>query len=254
MGLFSEFMQFFTSVLLGKKDASQSFLQPLTMGERYLRWGNERNDMRDYRGALTQLDLCNDEDAPKPDMLVRKYTAILGATVGAVELMIRNHKEHIETLGQSAEHLAEELKSTEAGIKKAQERVNTLTEEGSLIKAKEEERHVEDLKMSANQMRRTMESGDNYESMLASYEHMAQEAETLCQRLEKSLVTMESLESIPPESTSQLRNQIITKLEEVRNQINEQKPSPPDETPEAETDGTSEESEEAPAGDNTSET
>ncbi|MCX7935953.1 MAG: hypothetical protein N3A66_11925, partial [Planctomycetota bacterium] len=61
MGLFSDFFRFVASLMLGKQDAARTFFEPLIMAERYLRWGAQRQDMRDFRRALEYLGTVRDE-------------------------------------------------------------------------------------------------------------------------------------------------------------------------------------------------
>jgi len=54
MGIVGDFFSFVGSMLLGKKTSSNEFLEALTMAERYMRWGSERGDLRDFQSAFDQ--------------------------------------------------------------------------------------------------------------------------------------------------------------------------------------------------------
>ena len=113
MGMFTDFVRFMGSVLLGRKDASRAYAEALGMSERYVRWGTERGDIRDFMSALEQLDLCRDSDAPKSEFVVRKYTAMLNATSGILGGLIRKHKERVSEAGASQGKLSKELSALE---------------------------------------------------------------------------------------------------------------------------------------------
>lgn len=224
MGIVSDFFKFFTSVMLGSKDSNKAFLEPLNMAERYVRWGEERHDLRDFIAAFNQLDLCRDEDAPKADLLLRKYMAMTNAVGGAVVLMIGSHKNKLKGLQDGHQTLVKEKATVEGQIKTAHMRIEQLKKEGSLIKAKEEEKHVEELNIKLAHLSKVLETGEDMEGMYSSYDQMVAEAERMCQRLEGAVLALEVNEKLSADAVNTLRTQITGRVEEVRQKVAELEP------------------------------
>lgn len=225
MGLFGDFFHFISSLALGQKDSSQAFLEPLTMADRYLRWGEERGDLRDYTACLTQLNQINDEDAPKADLVIRKYNLYCNATLGAVRLIMQQHKELESSARSSRNELAKEQKQLLSQLKVHQEKVDQLKADGSLISAKEEQRHVDEINTRLKAVNKSLDAEDVPSEVLESYDHMGREADRLLGNLEQALVSLETNTNLPGESVGTLRDQIVTRIESTRNEISEMAPA-----------------------------
>lgn len=225
MSLFGDFVHFLSSLALGKKDASQSFLEPLTMAERYLRWGQERGDIRDYMSSLTQLDLADDENAPKAEMIVRKYSLYQEATVGAIQVMLKKHRELAGQAKETHSELLADQQSLASHIKASQEKIKELKDDGSLISAKEEERRLEELKLKMAAVTRDLDVGEISPEVMSSYDDLAREADRLLGNLDQAVMNLEMAASVPPDVVGQVRTQISTKLDAVRQELNAANPT-----------------------------
>jgi len=192
MGVLNDFFRFVSAVLLGRKDSGKAFRDAVGMAERYVRWGSERRDIRDYMGALDQLDHCDDGDAPKADFLVRKYMVLCNATVGAVELMVAKHRETVKNISKSRGDLERERQAVDGQIRVGQKRIADLKSDGSLIKARDEERHMEDLRAKLAHVTSSLNSGEGRTLLTESFERLASEAEQLFSNLEAGLVSLEA--------------------------------------------------------------
>ncbi len=235
MGMFTDFVRFMGSVLLGQKDASQAYAEALAMAERYVRWGTERGDIRDFRSAMDQLDLCRDADAPKSEFVVRKYAGLVNATSGILAGLIRKHKERVSEAGASQGKLSHELSALEGQIEVAKKRAEELKAEGSLIKAQDEERHLNEMRTRVSHLRQTLAAhGDRAESA-ESYEALVSESERLCENLEAGIVSLEMNPELPADVVGTVRDLIRDRLETMRSEVQALSPEmpPPAEEPEA---------------------
>ncbi len=225
MGLLSEFFQFMSSVVLGRKYASQEFREALSMGERYIRWGNERGDIRDYASAMEQLDRCNDEDAPRAEFVVRKYNALLTAVSSTFEYRLKKYKELCAKLDAANMGMRREQETLADQIVVARKRIDSLKAEGSLIKAKEEERHIEELKARKASLENKLNSGQSDEELAGAYDKFVAETETLCQDLEARMIGLETAGNIAPGALGPLSKQIQDRINSIRLSLKELAPS-----------------------------
>jgi hypothetical protein len=228
MGIVGDFFSFVGSMLLGKKTSSNEFLEALTMAERYMRWGSERGDLRDFQSAFDHLEFCDDNGAPRPDLVLRKYGCLSEVAIGAVDLLIKKYHKDKDGVGKSKDKMLSEKKSLEVDIQTAKKRAEKLRAEGSVIKAKEEEKHVEEYEAKLAHYDRVLESDETLSATMTAYENMALQAERYLGRLEQSLVALEMISSLPQDAAAALRQQISLRLETARRQIQEQAPNVPE--------------------------
>ncbi len=226
MGLVQDFVRFVSGFLLGKKDATRAYLEAISMGDRYLRWASERRDIRDYYQALEQFELCSDEDAPKAEMLMRKYNGLCDCTIGAVQLLIEKYRQNIAAFQQTGTKLQGEKKQTQDAIDLGQKRIEQMKREGSLIKAKEEERKLTDLQHRMSQIDEALANDDHSAEIMTSFVAMNEEGERLCIRLENSLSLLSAKENIPAQEIVQtLRSKVLDRLEGARGEMRAANPN-----------------------------
>lgn len=225
MNMFGEFFSYFLSVIMGKRDSLTAFLEPLTMGERYLHWGTESNDLRDYRSALDHLHLCHDRDAPMASLLIRKYNCISGVCGAAVETLMRNHNKVIDDAVKTENSYREEMDSLIKKVAEGKDFVRKLQEEGSLIKAKSEESRITELEGNIEHMRTLLESGESKTEVFDSYDEIFTDAQRFLRELDHaSSMVMATSAMLGQTGSEMLANQLRSKLDYLHNMIEQANP------------------------------
>ncbi|MBN2713847.1 MAG: hypothetical protein JXR97_15625 [Planctomycetes bacterium] len=226
MSIFGDFLKFIGSVVMGNQGASQKFLEPLSMAERYLRWGEERKDLRDFNSALSNLEQANDEDAPKPDLILKKYNIYCEATVGAIRVMLSQFQSVSERAKEGHSDMLLEQVTLREQIDDGKRKVAELKADGSLISAKEEQKRVDEVQTKLNAITRALESGDSTSKVMEQYDKLASESQRLTSSLEGAMASLEMNVDMPADVISRLRDNILSNLETIRSEVSALNPSP----------------------------
>lgn len=224
MSMIREFFNYFFSVLMGRRDSLTAFLDPLTMGERYLRWGMETRDIRDFRSALDRLHLCHDRDAPMASLLIRKYNCIGDVTTSAIETLLMRHTKVIEDAVKTENSYREELDEIVRKVADGQNYVRKLQEEGSLIKAKAEESRIAELSSNAEHLKEMLASGDGRTEVFDSYDHITADAQRFFRELDHASSMVMANQLIDSASAESLSSQLRSKLDYVRERVEKANP------------------------------
>lgn len=225
MSIFGEFFRFLGNIVMGGGGSKEGFLEPLNMAERYQRWGEERGDLRDFNSSLEQLSKAIDEQAPKPDMILRKYEIFCKSTVGAARLMLRQHQEVVQGAASTREKMTSEKATVTSQLETAEKNVAKLTEEGSLITAKEEQRHVDEMKLRLKSLTRNLEGDAISSEVAASFEKLSAEADRLFGSLEGAIVGLDNNPELPADVVNKLREKVLGELEACRGEIDQASPA-----------------------------
>lgn len=224
MGMFREFIDYFISVMMGKRDSLTSFLEPLTMGERYYRWGVGNGDLRDFRAGMDYLHLCDDRDAPMASLLLRKYNCISDITNAAIESLLAKHDKVIEEAIKTENDYREEQETVLDTVSVAKERMRKLQEEGSLIKAKNEERRIVELEESAARLREMIESGEGRTEIYASYDEICSDAQRFFRELDQAAVTVTMAGKLGESMAESISNQLKSRMDFLRGRLDRANP------------------------------
>lgn len=224
MGMLREFFDYFVSVMMGRRDTLTAFVEPLTMGERYYRWGLENEDIRDYRAAMDYLHLCNDRDAPMASLLLRKYNCISDVTSAAIESLLEKHEKVIDDALKTENDYREERDTILNTIASSKERVRKLMEEGSLIKAKSEERRISELEDNAERLRDMIESGEGRTEIYESYDDISTDAVRFFRELDQAAATVMINNKFGTSLVETLSAQLRTKLEYLKDRLERANP------------------------------
>lgn len=219
MGFLSDFFRFVAAVMLGKQDSSRTFFEPLIMAERYLRWGAQRQDVRDFRRAMEYLDNVRDDEAPKPDTLLRKYLCQVDITEGLIRLLIAQYNQTKDRLLQNRQEKATEAQNLRAAIEISRKRVEDHKSEGSLIKAKEEERRIEESNMRLQTLEQDLRNMPEEAEMRQHFNRLTTEAETLLQDVERALVVLQTHPGIAANAIKNFCEQTTARTAKLREDI-----------------------------------
>lgn len=219
MGMLREFFDYFVSVMMGRRDTLTAFVEPLTMGERYYRWGLENEDIRDYRAAMDYLHLCNDHDAPMASLLLRKYNCISDVTSAAIESLLEKHEKVIDDALKTENDYREERDTILNTIASSKERVRRMMEEGSLIKAKNEERRISELEDNAERLKDMIESGEGRTEIYESYDDINTDAVRFFRELDQAAATVMINNKFGTSLVETLSAQLRTKLEYLKDRL-----------------------------------
>ncbi len=224
MNMLREFFNYFFSVMMGRRDSLTAFLEPLTMGERYLRWGTETRDIRDFRSALDHLHLCHDRDAPMASLLIRKYACIGDIATAAVETLLVKHQKVIEDAVKTENGYREELEMVLRKIQEGKEYIRKLQSEGSLIKAKAEESRVSELGENSVRLREMIESGEGRTEVFDSYDEISSDALRFFRELDHASSMVMASSMLGAAGAESLSAQLRTKLEYLRDRLERANP------------------------------
>ncbi len=224
VNMLREFFNYFLSVMMGRRDSLTAFLEPLTMGERYLRWGMETRDIRDFRAAMDHMHLCHDRDAPMASLLIRKYNCIGDITTAAVETLLMRHQRVIEDSVKAENNFREELEIVVKKIADTRDYARKLQDEGSLIKAKTEQSHIEELEDNAVRLREMIDSGESKSEIYESYDEITSDSLRFFRELDHASAMVMANPMLGEEGAETLSNQLRTKLEYLRNNLERANP------------------------------
>ncbi|MDR0363116.1 MAG: hypothetical protein LBJ46_10605 [Planctomycetota bacterium] len=224
MGMAGEFFSYVMSLMLGKRDSLTAFLEPLTMGERYYRWGLEGGDLRDFRAAMDHLHLANDRDAPMASLLLRKYNCISDVTGAAIDILLARHNKVIDAALKTENDYREERETVLKTVAAARDRVRKLQEEGSLIKAKAEERRVAELEENAAKIEEMLESGEGRTEIYDSYDDISVDAARFFRELDQAAAMVLLAGRLQGGMAESLSSQLKIKLDYLKDQIEKANP------------------------------
>lgn len=224
MNMLREFFNYFISVMMGRRDSLTAFLEPLTMGERYLRWGLETRDIRDFRSAMDHLHLCHDRDAPMASLLIRKYNCIGDITTAAIETLLMKHTRVIEEAVKSENNYHEELDFVTRKIREGKEYTRKLQDEGSLIKAKTEMSRVADLEDNERHLREVIESGDSRTELFDSYDRITSDGMRFFRELDHASAMVMANPILGEAGASSLSDQLRTKMDYLKDRLEKANP------------------------------
>ncbi len=224
MNILREFFNYFISVMMGRRDSLTAFLEPLTMGERYLRWGMETRDIRDFRSAMDHLHLCHDRDAPMASLLIRKYNCIGDITTAAIETLLMRHQKVIEDAVRTESGYREELDYVVKKVAEGKDYSRKLQEEGSLIKAKAEESRVAELEANGARLREMLATGEGRTEVFDSYDEITADAMRFFRELDHASSMVMAGTLLGASGAETLSNQLRTKLDYLRDRVEKANP------------------------------
>lgn len=231
MKMLREFFNYFISVLMGRRDSLTSFLEPLLMGERYMRWGMETRDIRDFRSAMDHLHLCHDRDAPMANLLLRKYNCIGEVSVAAVDTLLMRHQKVIEDAVKTEAGYREDVDSITEKIAGGKDFVRKLQEEGSLIKAKAEESRVAELEDNLQRVQEMLASGEGRTEIFDSYDAITSDANRFFRELDHASSMVLASPLLGQAGAETLSNQLRSKMEYLKERIDRANPVQPAKPP-----------------------
>lgn len=224
MNMLREFFNYFLSVMMGRRDSLTAFLEPLTMGERYLRWGTETRDIRDFRSAMDHLHLCHDRDAPMASLLIRKYNCIGDITSAAVETLLMRHQKVIDEAVKTENNYRDELEHITKKVAEGKDYIRKLQEEGSLIKAKNEESRVAELSENAERLKDMIESGEGHTEVFDSYDEITSDAQRFFRELDHASSMVLASPMLGESGAGTLSDQLRGKLDYLRDRMERTNP------------------------------
>jgi hypothetical protein len=219
-----EFCNYFISVMLGRRDSLSSFLEPLTMGEKYLHWGMESKDIRDFRAAMDYLHLCYDRDAPMATLLIRKYNCISDVSGAAVETLLQKHQRVIEAAVKTESRYREELGTITKKIEDLKIYIRKLRDEGSLIKARNEESHLRELEDNGGSLREKLESGEGRTDIFDSYDEITSDAIRFFRELDHASTVVLANVMLGPQKSESIASHLRSRLDFLRERLEKADP------------------------------
>lgn len=219
MGFVGDFLRFLASVILGLEDRSETYREALMMAERYMHWGEQRADMRDFLTAHSQLQRCQDETVSAPELILRKNTLLCDIIAKTIDLLVLKYKEKVEALAKGEKDRNDEIAAVEADVRAMEKKIAQLESEGSLIKAKEEKKLLETTMARLLALRKLQESNEEKAARLAAYSELSAECERMCQEVEASVADLERNDRIPASARNELKEYVAKVLADTRAKV-----------------------------------
>ncbi len=225
MGLIIDFLRFLGAVLFRSKEDTRVYLEELDMAERYVRWGEDRKDVKDFLKATEHLDGCQDEMAPKSDLVLRKYRVYLNAVTYAVQMMLLNNRKSRQELLHKKTQLREEIKAINDQIDENQKKADAYREDGDMIAVRELDRTMTNQRARVEGLNNMLNSGDVEFRISGEYDALLQESERLCMKLETGVADLQELENMDRARLEELRSDVWARLENLRDMVREAVPA-----------------------------
>lgn len=220
MGMFSDFFRYFYAVIRGERDPLVSYTEPLTLAERYLRWGRQNDDLRDFHAGLEQLRLCLDADAPLPVLLIRKYACLIDLVQGGVDSLLAQY----ENLRTEDEHRERDVRFERDNVAiawaEAKAAVTRLKAEGSVLRAREQERLVGELQTRLETLEASLQDIAERSDLCESYDRTVADCERFFQYLDQAQLTVSLAMRLDEEARNTITRQIGERLEQNRARMN----------------------------------
>ena len=219
MGMLGEFVRYAYDLVSGRGDRLAGFIEPLTMAERYLRWGQQNSDLRDFRAGLEQLRLCLDADAPLPILIIRKYSCLLDLARSGVDTLLTRHEKGL----QEEERIENETRYERDAIRQVVEDTTSLIArlkaDGSLLKAKEQERKQAEQRQRLAALEQNLAEIEERGDLCDSYDATVAECARFFQYLDQAQVSLSICHKLPADTRQALANQLAEHLEQARARI-----------------------------------
>jgi len=221
MGFFDDMLRFISVMILGMEDRTKAFRQEMEMGERYIRWGEERGDLRDFESALHHLEICRNEDAGRPDLILRKQAALLQALVGLMRVQVERLRAQEAQMRSEVTELEDGLRGTRDEAEAAGHRVQSLEREGRMIRAREAREQLEELQRARDRLaEQVQEEKTRLKQELA--ELVAEARQGLAQRrdrLELAIAELDGVEDVSPEARQNITGGARREADELEQQL-----------------------------------
>ncbi|MFH0911060.1 MAG: hypothetical protein V1918_06115 [Planctomycetota bacterium] len=202
MGIVNDILRFIQGVLLGMHDTSETFTVSLESAERYMRWGRERKDLRDFQTALTHLEKCLDEETPRPDQCLRKYSVLFEVRLAVMRLSMERLQAERDLQQASWTSQTEDLHSIQREAEAIEGRVRSLEKEGLLLKAREERSRLDEARRTLARMEeQTQSNGDKArEKMDTFYREATDEYLKQQNEINLAIAVFEQVQGIPTDA------------------------------------------------------
>ena len=219
MDIFKDFWRFLGVVFLGMKDDSKAFIENLEAAERYLRWGDERRDIRDYQKALRHCEECVDKYAPKSDTLARKYTTLFEIILGIIRLNIAQFVQKNDQALNGRGDMEGAVNSARKALQTSLATIEKLEKDGNMIKAKDERSHAEELERNLARLEEDLEHNNPCLKLDAEYQNTLDECRQYKTRMELGFAAVQQIENIPSETLDQIVVSARSQLSNIEDEL-----------------------------------
>lgn len=220
MGMFGEFFRYALGLASGKGDRLSGFIDPLTMAERYLAWGRQNGDLRDYQAGLEQLRLCQDGDAPLPVLIIRKYTCLLDLARAGVDMLLSRYENGLREEERREQELRQERDGLRGEMAEAEALLAQLKADGSLLKARDQEKAMAEQGTRLAALEEVLSGMEERGELCDSYDAAVAECERFFSFLDQAQVTLSVCSKLDSDSRQALARQLAEHLEQARGRIN----------------------------------
>ena len=224
MGMLSEFFRYFFAVVAGRRDPLAAFIEPLTLAERYLHWGREGGDLRDFLAGLEQLRMCQDNDAPLPTLVIRKYACLMDIVQSGVDALLDRHERKLREAESREADARYERDSLKLAIQETTALRDRLKADGSLLKAREQDRMLNEHETRMKTLQEVLAELEERGDLCDSYDITVSECDRFLQYLDQSQLTISLGAKIPADTRGILARQIRDRLESLRQRMSQVDP------------------------------
>ncbi|MFH0910878.1 MAG: hypothetical protein V1918_05175 [Planctomycetota bacterium] len=225
--VFSDLMQFIAVGLLGAPDRTQAFAASLRNAERYMYWGKERNDPRDYHAALHAALACRDEDAPKPDMLLRKYTVLLETLLSIMQHSLEGfHRKHDKTHA-ALQELKTEMDEAQKTVSRILEEAAKLEREGSVLKSQEAVGRAQSFEKRLKHVLKSVQDSNALDGLAKEHRKVSAEFFHRTTQLEVATTALQNLVAVPEGTRDRVIQDVRKRHTALKKELDELKSEPP---------------------------
>jgi len=139
---FLEFLQRLLKTLFGLDQEARKYREDLATAERYLRWGGDKGNLRDFERAEAFAAKLDDRNAPNPYARLRRQWVLADASLAFARGRLAETSMRIESIRKILEDEVEGYKNAASQLAELRKRVAALEAEGSLISANAERRRL----------------------------------------------------------------------------------------------------------------
>ncbi|GEM_PF-1944480 len=225
--LLADAFRFFGVVVLGVRDSTRVYERNLRAAERYVRWAREREDVRDYLTAIDYCQACEDRDAPKPDLLLRKYSVYIEALVAVMRHTVERFRVRRERTLERVGELREELAAAHEAIDRLRKEVERLQREGAPTRAQETTTRAQSLEKRLAQLEFDRPDVPALEDLAQENHRAASELFHRIGQFEVAVSALQQTEDVDIHSREQLMEASRREVSRLRTEFERLKPEAP---------------------------
>ena len=221
MGLFGDVIHFFSSLVTNKKTNSESFLSALQSADRYIRWGMDRKNKRDFEKAIDILKEAQDKKASGVELIERKYAIYLQAINQLANMLAAKCETDIQKINQDEQLLQQMISQTELKLSTTEQMIKEFESERAAVRVKELQKEHELLIERKNEAQRQIDSKIFSNAKSSAIQKTIDEIELITSPLQQDIKELAKNSSLPQETVSAIVEKVRVGIQSIYTKINQ---------------------------------